>query len=154
MSIVSGNNQSGIPAGILAQPLVVRMVCVNGQLKGIDTFYWAFTHEMQHHKDWEDFWQIDTNGISLWQAAFHQPGPNGNTDGDNFPNSFEDPNGSGIYDSGDPYDLTTEFTAGNIAGIADQEDRNCKLHKAVKGEHAKDWADPGMQHRTLDRYDD
>ena len=119
----------------------------NGQLSGIDTFFWAFTHEMQHHKDWQDFWQIDTQGVTLWRAAFGKPGPNGNLDGDDFPNWFEDPNGNGVYDAGDPYDLTTEFTAGNSGGIEDREDRNCKIHKAVTGDHSKDWANPGKQHK-------
>lgn len=38
--------------------------------------------------------------------------------------------------------------------INDFEDWNCKRNKNVKGDHSKDWGDPGMQHKTKDKYDD
>jgi hypothetical protein len=126
----------------------------NGELKGIDTFFWCYTHEMQHYKDWEDFWNVSTQGLSKWQAAWGKSGPSGNLDKGDFPNSFEDIDANGAFNAGDPYDLTTQKTATNPSGLADNEDRNCKLHKAVTGDHSKDWANPGMQHKTLNKYDD
>lgn len=41
-----------------------------------------------------------------------------------------------------------------FAIIDDNEDWNCLENRNVRGNHRQDWGDPGMNHRTLDRYDD
>ena len=36
----------------------------------------------------------------------------------------------------------------------DFEDWNCQRHINERGNHSKDWCNPGMQHKTIGRYDD
>ncbi len=128
-----------------------------GTLYGIDTFAWCVTHETQHYKDWVDFWDVDNQGTAKWHNAAGKNGANDDRDKDRIANSVEDVNLSGAYDRGDLYDWTkfrtgAPGTPGNIGN--DFEDWNCKRHARQKGNHAKDWADPGMQHLTLDKWDD
>jgi len=128
-----------------------------GRLYGIDNFAWCVTHEMQHYKDWVDFWDVDNHRTAKWIAAKGKRGPNDELDGDRIPNRVEDVNLNGVYDRGDLYDWTKYRTpsTGLPANIVnDFEDWDCKRHKTMKGDHARDWADPGMQHKTLDKWDD
>jgi hypothetical protein len=128
-----------------------------GTLKGIDTFAWCVTHEMQHYADWANFWGIEKEGKAKWLKAKGGLGPNDDFDADYIPNKVEDANGNGSYDKGDLYDWKSYRTAtpglpNNIKN--DFEDWNCKRHGDVRGDHKRDWADPGMQHKTLENPDD
>jgi len=137
----------------------------NNPLQGIDNFAWTARHESQHYKDWCDYWSVENQGITKWQAAYGKDGPNDNKDpqttsrggSDYLPNSVEDLNLNKTFDGGDRYDWSNGLS--NLAGtpaaiIDDAEDYTCKRHTTVKGDHSKDWANPGMQHKTLDKYDD
>jgi hypothetical protein len=128
-----------------------------GTLSGIDAFAWAATHEMQHYKDWADAWDVDNSGTAKKRAAVGKSGPADDRDDESIPNQVEDKNLSSSYDAGDLYDWTNPKTPtarrpANI--INDFEDWNCQRNRAVTGNHAKDWSDPGMQHLTLDKWDD
>ena len=128
-----------------------------GRLYGIDNFAWCVTHEMQHYKDWADFWDVDNKRMAKWFNAVGKNGPDDDRDRDQIPNRVEDVNLNGRYDRGDLYDWKkyrtgASGTPGNITN--DFEDWDCKRHTGQKGNHARDWADPGMQHLTLDKWDD
>lgn len=74
-----------------------------------------------------------------------------------IPNGVEDANGNGVYDAGDLYDwegLNTPTAGRPAAIINDFENWDCKRHTGAKGDHAQDWADPGIQHQTIDKYND
>jgi hypothetical protein len=61
------------------------------------------------------------------------------------------------YDAGDLYDWSTlnTPTSGRPSSIInDFEDWDCQRNKNAKADHSKDWSNPGMQHKTLDKYDD
>ncbi|WP_395750842.1 TIGR02597 family protein [Prosthecobacter sp.] len=137
----------------------------NNPLQGIDNFAWTARHESQHYKDWCDYWNVETQGITKWQAAYGQDGPSDNKDpqttsrngSDYLPNYIEDLNLNKIFDAGDRYDWSNGLS--NLPGtpsniLDDAEDYTCKRHTTVKGNHSNDWANPGMQHKTLDKYDD
>jgi hypothetical protein len=137
----------------------------NNPLQGIDNFAWTARHESQHYKDWCDYWDVENQGVTKWQAAYGKDGPDDNKDpqttsklgSDYLPNNVEDLNLNKAFDGGDRYDWSNGLS--NLAGtpaaiIDDAEDYTCKRHKTVKGDHSKDWANPGMQHKTLDKYDD
>ena len=127
----------------------------NNPLEGIDNFAWTARHESQHYKDWEDYWDVENQGIAKWQQAFQKEGPNDNKDDDYLPNRVEDLNLNKIFDQGDRYDWAATLTPGAPAGIVnDAEDYTCIRHGGVKGDHSKDWSDPGMQHQTNKKYDD
>ena len=124
-------------------------------LNGIDNFAWTVIHESQHYKDWCDLW---SNNYTDWfnnHKGNSKPGDD--KDADRIPNSTEDVNLNGTYDAGDLYDWEAYNTptAGRPASILnDFEDWNCQRHKDAMGDHSKDWGDPGMQHKTKDKYDD
>ena len=129
----------------------------NGTLYGIDTFAWCVTHETQHYKDWADFWDVDNQGVNKWRAAHHKTGPDDDFDGEDIPNRIEDANLNARYDAADLYDWKVKRTPARCVPsniLNDFEDWNCRRHTSMKGNHAKDWADPGMQHLTLDKWDD
>jgi hypothetical protein len=66
-------------------------------------------------------------------------------------------NNNGIYDQGDLYDwaiLNTPTPGRPPEIINDFEDWDCKRHVDTKGDSSKDWGKPGMQHQTIDKYDD
>jgi hypothetical protein len=128
-----------------------------GTLFGIDTFTWAVTHEMQHYKDWVDFWDVDNQRRAKHTAALGKTGPNDERDNDRIPNRLEDVDRNASYNTGDLYDWENPKTPttgrpNNI--VNDFEDWNCKRRRTTKGNHAKDWGDPGMQHLTLDKWVD
>jgi hypothetical protein len=127
----------------------------NNPVQGIDNFAWTVIHESQHYKDWVDLW---SNNYSDWlNNRKGNGGPSDDKDGDRIPNNKEDANLNGTYDGGDLYDWTNYNTptAGRPSAIInDFEDWDCKRNTNAKGDHAKDWANPGMQHKTLDKYDD
>jgi hypothetical protein len=52
----------------------------------------------------------------------------------------------------DDYNTPTKGRPAKIDN--DWEDWNCKRNKDIKGDHSKDWSDPGMQQKTEDKYDD
>lgn len=127
----------------------------NNTLCGIDNFAWTVIHESQHYKDWLDLW---SNNYTNWYMS-HRGGvaPDDDKDEDNIPNRVEDVNLNKTYDFGDLYDWSVDNTptAGRPPEIVDDfEDWNCQRHKNVKGDHSKDWGDPGMQHKTRDKYND
>ena len=127
----------------------------NNTLCGIDNFAWTVIHESQHYKDWLDLW---SNNYTNWYMS-HRGGvaPDDDKDADNIPNRVEDVNLNKTYDLGDLYDWSVDNTptAGRPPEIVDDfEDWNCQRHKNVKGDHSKDWGDPGMQHKTRDKYND
>ncbi len=127
----------------------------NNPLEGIDNFAWTVIHETQHYKDWDDQW---ANNYADWFNNHKgKAGPGDDKDGDRIKNNIEDVDLSGTYNAGDLYDweVLNTPTAGRPASIInDFEDWNCQRNKAVTGDHSKDWGDPGMQHQTLDKYDD
>ncbi len=127
----------------------------NNPLEGIDNFTWTVIHESQHYKDWVDLW---ANNYGDWLNNKNgNVGPGDDKDGDRIPNGVEDANGNGVYDAGDLYDwedLNTPTAGRPAAIINDFEDWDCKRHTGAKGDHAQDWADPGMQHQTIDKYND
>ena len=122
-------------------------LATNNPLVGIDNFSWTAVHESQHYKDWLDFWGADQN---FWSSKKGLTGPDDDFDGDRLPNKIEDVNLNGIYDAGDLYDWRAETTAGNQSGRIDFEEWDYQRHKNAKGDHAKDWASPGMQHGKND----
>ena len=124
-------------------------------LEGIDNFTWTAIHESQHYKDWNDFWNVESSGITEWQAAYHQDGPTQNKDDDYLPNNEEDLDLDKTFNSGDRYDWAATLTPGAPAAIVnDAEDYTCIRHGGVKGNQNLDWADPGMQHQTIGKYND
>lgn len=128
-----------------------------GTLSGIDAFAWAATHEMQHYKDWADAWDVENSGTTKKTAAIGKTGPADDRDNESIPNQIEDKNLNSVYDAGDLYDWQDPKTptAGRPSNIDnDFEDWNCQRNKSAAGNHTKDWADPGMQHLTLDKWDD
>ena len=128
---------------------------VNNPLDGIDNFSWTVIHESQHYKDWLDLWG---NNVTTWMAHRGGNNPQDDKDGDRIQNRIEDINLNGVYDNAtDLYDWQNPNTpTPNRPGgiINDFEDWNCQRHKDAKGDHSKDWGDPGMQHKTKDKYDD
>ena len=128
---------------------------VTPTLYGIDNFAWTVIHESQHYKDWCDLW---SNNYTDWFNNHKgNGGPGDDKDGDRISNSTEDVNLNGTYDSGDLYDWQNYNTPtpGRPSSILnDFEDWNCQRHTAARGDHSKDWGDPGMQHKTKDKYDD
>jgi hypothetical protein len=130
---------------------------LNNPLRGIDNFAWTAIHESQHYADWANLWDVDNVRRAKHQAAIGKTGPDDDRDGDRIPNYLEDVNLSHTYDSGDMYhwELYNTSTPNRPYEILnDFEDWDCQRHKDKKGDHSKDWADPGMQHKTIDRYDD
>lgn len=125
---------------------------VNNPLKGIDHFGWTIIHESQHYKDWVDYWNVDNQGVTVWQAGAFKEGPDDDKDRDHLPNRIEDINLSKTFDAGDLYDWAVQQTPGSY--VNDFEDYDCKRNTSAKGDHSKDWGDPGMQHKTLGTYDD
>ena len=127
----------------------------NNPLDGIDHFAWVVIHESQHYKDWQDFW---ANNVSNHRSHVGGVELCDDKDGDRIPNGIEDANQNGIYEpSIDLYDwqkYNTPKPHRPSVIINDFEDWNCKRNKNVKGDHSKDWGDPGMQHKTKDKYDD
>ena len=127
----------------------------NNPLDGIDHFAWAVIHESQHYKDWQDFW---ANNVSNHRSHVGGVELCDDKDGDRIPNRIEDANQNGIYEPSidlydwQQYNTPTPHRPSTI--INDFEDWNCKRNKNVKGDHSKDWGDPGMQHKTKDKYDD
>lgn len=127
----------------------------NNTLCGIDNFAWTVIHESQHYKDWQDFW---ANNVSNHRSHVGGVELCDDKDGDRIPNGIEDANQNGIYEpSIDLYDwqqnnTPTPHRPSTIRN--DFEDWNCQRHKNVKGDHSKDWGDPGMQHKTRDKYND
>jgi len=127
----------------------------NNPLEGIDTFAWAVRHESQHYKDWEDLWNNDyTDWFNNHKG---NSDPEDDKDGDRIPNQTEDVDLSGTYNEGDLYDweVYNTPTEGRPDAIKnDFEDWNCQRNTDVTGTHSQDWADPGMQHKPSDTYDD
>ncbi|MBO5941555.1 MAG: hypothetical protein J6R18_10220 [Kiritimatiellae bacterium] len=127
----------------------------NNTLCGIDNFAWTVIHESQHYKDWQDFW---ANNVSNHRSHVGGVELCDDKDGDRIPNGIEDANQNGIYEPSidlydwQQYNTPTPHRPSTI--INDFEDWNCQHHKNVKGEHSKDWGDPGMQHKTRDKYND
>jgi len=74
------------------------------------------------------------------------------------PNGVEDANGNGQYDEGEQYDWQTKNTVPvpprDEKVQDDWEERICRQHKDARGDHAKDWGNPGMNHGTEGEYDD
>ena len=128
---------------------------LNNLLKGIDNFGWTVTHESQHYKDWCDLW---SNNYTDWlNNRRWNTNPGDDKDADRIPNGTEDVDLNGTYNTGDLYDweVYNTPTIGRPAAIHnDFEDWNCQRHKDAKGDHSKDWGDPGMQHMTKDVYND
>ena len=127
----------------------------NNPLEGIDNFAWTVVHESQHYKDWVDLWA--NNYVDWFNNKRGNAGPGDDKDGDRIPNSVEDANGNGAYDAGDLYDwedLNTPTPGRPAAIINDFEDWDCQRHTGAKGDHTQDWSDPGMQHQTIDKYND
>jgi Bacterial TSP3 repeat len=138
---------------------------MNNPLQGIDNFAWTARHESQHYKDWCDYWDVENQGVTKYQVAYGKDGPNDNRDpqttsrngSDYLPNNIEDLNLNKAFDGGDRYDWSNGLSnlPGTPAAInSDSEDYTCKRHTTVKGDHSKDWSNPGMQHKTVDKYDD
>lgn len=133
----------------------------NNPLKGIDNFAWTAMHESQHYEDWENYWDVANQGVNKFAAAAGGVNPSDNKDGtlagnsDYLPNSIEDVDLSKSYNIGDLYDWNN-FRTGNppIEILNDAEDYTCKRHTGVKGDHSKDWGNPGMNHKTVGKYDD
>jgi hypothetical protein len=124
-------------------------------LEGIDNFAWTVIHESQHYKDWVDFW--GNNHADWFNNKIGNDGPGDDKDGDRIPNSVEDVNSNGVYDAGDLYDwekLNTPTPGRPAAIINDFEDWDCQRHTGATGDHSADWANPGMQHQTIDKYND
>ena len=127
----------------------------NNTLCGIDNFAWTVIHESQHYKDWQDFW---ANNVSNHRSHVGGVELCDDKDGDSIPNGIEDANQNGIYEPSidlydwQQYNTPTPHRPSTI--INDFEDWNCQRHKNVKGDHSKDWGDPGMQHKTRDKYND
>jgi hypothetical protein len=83
--------------------------------------------------------------------------PGDDKDADIISNSTEDVNLNGAYDVGDLYDwevYNTPTPGRPLSILNDFEDWNCQRHSGVTGDHAKDWGDPGMQHKTKEYYND
>ena len=116
---------------------------------------WTVIHESQHYKDWQDFW---ANNVSNHRSYVGGVELCDDKDGDRIPNGIEDANQNGIYEPSidlydwQQYNTPTPHRPSTI--INDFEDWNCQRHKNVKGDHSKDWGDPGMQHKTRDKYND
>ncbi|MDP0494657.1 MAG: hypothetical protein Q7Q73_00485 [Verrucomicrobiota bacterium JB024] len=135
----------------------------NNPLEGIDNFAWTVFHESQHYLDWVNYWDVENDGITNWQNAYGGLDPNDNKDphetsrggSDYLPNYVEDVNLNQDYDQGDLYDWSNGLTGNPPSTIIDDaEDYTCQRHTSVVGDHSLDWADPGMQHNTLDVYHD
>jgi len=72
-----------------------------------------------------------------------------------LPNNEEDLDLDKTFNSGDRYDWAATLTPGAPAAIVnDAEDYTCIRHGGVKGNQNLDWADPGMQHQTIGKYND
>lgn len=122
---------------------------VNNPLNGIDTFAWTMIHESQHYADWVTYWGNDKN--DWFDNHKGKNGPDDDLDGDRIPNKIEDVNGNGIYDAGDLSDwqiLNTPTVGRDPQIINDFEEWDCKRHTDAKGDHSKDWANPGFQHQS------
>ena len=121
------------------------------------------------------------NDPAIHQAAKYANGPDNDMDIDYLPNRIEDTNLNEIFDQDKDNPPTGNFpgpedvdTDGNgilhleswhwhqllSPGAPDPEPSDdedwmvCLDGKSVTGNHSKDWADPGMQHKTTDTYDD
>jgi hypothetical protein len=144
-----------ITLGYEAPGAGVAPYVADNPLEGIDLFAWTVRHESQHFKDWCDLWSNDY--LDWFNNHKGKSGPNDDKDGDRIPNEIEDANLNGTYDAGDLYDWQNYNTptANRPSAIKnDFEDWGCQRNKNVKGDHSKDWSDPGMQHKTKDNYDD
>jgi hypothetical protein len=128
-------------------------------LCGIDLFTYVYVHESWHHKTWREGW-----GHKTWDDwRLHHAGKNGPEDDkdawfDSFPPLFDYiPNAveqrSGLYDWETPVTMHPRKPA-EWVGMNDWEDWNCWENRHVRGDHSKDWANPGMNHRTKGKYDD
>jgi len=123
---------------------------------GIDFFAWAVRHEGKHVSQLSGFWG-GGNIVSSLDL----------TDGDGFPTAIEP-----AYMTGSPYDPDNVSTylddigyKGNRnAPINDIEDICMRTQSAPPygldllwtngSANSKDWANPGMQHQTLGKFDD
>ena len=127
---------------------------IHNPLEGIDNFAWKVTHESQHYAD---YWTCWNNDVARWDNANGKDGPDDDKDRDKIPNRLEDVNLNGVYDAGDLYDWQVKNTptlGRPVVIVNDFEDWNCQRNKGATGDHSKDWAAPGMQHGTLNKYDD
>lgn len=133
-------------------------------LSGIDTFAWVVWHESRHYADFCEYWDVHNEGVTKWQNAIGKEGPNDNKDGqigdngrvDYLPNFVEDVNLNKVFDAGDLYNWNDLLTDGVSSPElpSDAEDYTHQRGKNIRGDHSQDWANPGMQHQTLGKYDD
>ena len=123
----------------------------NNPLKGIDLFAWRVRHESQHYVDATAFWDHDLEDYLTYHLGFF--GADDDYDGDYLPNQFEDENLNQAFNVGELYDWADDNTYETPGIVDDSEDWDCRRNKDVVGNHALDWANPGMQHDQNDEYD-
>ena len=126
----------------------------NNPLTGIDNFAWTAVHESTHYFHALTWWG---NAVATHAAATGKEGADDDKDGEWLPNKIEDTNLNKAFDGdSETWDWTKPLTPGAPDNrlLDDEEWKNCLDGKAATGDHTKDWADPGMQHKTVDKYDD
>jgi hypothetical protein len=125
-----------------AYPTPVVGANANTTLYGIDTFAWVARHEWRHHEQAVAWW-----GPGGYVAA-------NDTDRDWMPDSIE----AGILAAeGGPFDNTKTDTFANDGNLVTDTERNAVFTQeiwTVGSANDEDWANPGMQHMTIGRYDD
>ncbi len=114
----------------------------NTTLYGIDRFAWRVRHEWRHHEQMVAWW--GSSGYDLSKDG----------DLDRVPDNLE----AGMSSAaGGPFDKTLMDTYPNDGNLTDDMERNCVFTQdvwSVGSANGEDWGNPGMQHKTLNRYDD
>ncbi|MGB2754217.1 MAG: hypothetical protein WBD75_10215 [Phycisphaerae bacterium] len=146
-------------------------------LEGIDHFAWTAIHESQHHAFYLDWWLANGIDRATWWKDYQPTGnqgipgrdytqPDYDFDGDFIPNRVEykqsDRTKPWVFTGHDPAkDCTYDWqnansqTPGKLGNVFDDlEELNCRMHTHQRGERRRDWGNPGMNHKTDDKYDD
>jgi len=147
-------------------------------LEGIDHFTWAAIHESQHHAFYHEWWLAKGIDRATWWKDYQPTGgqnwkpeeeykkPDYDYDGDFIPNRVEYKQSikenPWVFTGHDPaVDCTYDWqnlnspTPGKLERVyGDEEELNCRMHTHQRGDHRKDWGNPGMNHETDDKFDD
>ena len=91
--------------------------------------------------DFQEFWN---NDYQKWVNSCRKTDPNDDIDGDYLPNTFEER--SGRYNKNQYLTPNNDRPSTNKIIRGDEDDRACHETKEVRGDHTKDWANPGYQH--------